>query len=141
VKADRSEITQTTAFGQAGVALGVRYLPLGRGQDVSKYAFLPRRVAPYVGGGLTFVRYTFQQQGEFVDFVDLSIFAHSFASDGWSVGSHLDAGADVQIWRMFFLSVGARYAWAHAGLSQDFVGFDGIDLAGLKSSTGVTIVF
>jgi hypothetical protein len=42
---------------------------------------------------------------------------------------------------MFFLDVAVRYAWAHSALDRDFEGFDGIDLAGFKSSTGLTIVF
>ena len=141
VKADRSEIAQTTTFNQAAFAVGARYFPIGRGQDISKYAFLPRRVVPYVGTGASFSHYSFLQTGEFVDFVDLSIFNHTFSSDGWAVGPHVDAGADVQIWRMFFVNVGARYTWAHANLSSDFVGFDGIDLAGFRSSTGITVVF
>jgi len=141
VKADRSEITQTTKFNQAAVAVGARYFPIGRGQDISKYAFLPRRVVPYVGAGASFTHYTFSQVGDFVDYVDLSIFSHSFSSDGWAVGPHVDTGADVQIWRMFFVNVGARYGWGHAKLSSDFVGFDGIDLSGFRSSTGITIVF
>lgn len=141
VKADRSEITQTTKFNQAAFAVGARYFPIGRGQDISKYAFLPRRVVPYVGAGASIAHYTFLQTGDFVDFVDLSIFNHTFSSDGWAVGPHVDTGADVQIWRMFFVNVGARYTWGHAKLSSDFVGFDGIDLSGFRSSTGMTIVF
>jgi hypothetical protein len=87
------------------------------------------------------VHYDFRQSGEFVDFVDLSIFPHTFQSGGWSVGPHVDGGADLQIWRMLFLNVGVRYAWAHSTLSPDFVGFEGIDLSGLRSSTGITVVF
>ena len=141
VKADRSSIAQTTQLDQAAIGVGVRYLPIGRGQTISRYAFLPRRLTPYVGAGASFAHYTFEQRGEFVDFVDLSIFNHSFRSTGWSVGPYVDGGADLQIWRMFFFSAALRYAWAHSPLSRDFEGFDGIDLAGFKSSTGVTIVF
>lgn len=141
VKADRSSIAQTTEFDQATLGFGIRYLPLGRGQTISQYAFLPRRVTPFVGAGASVVHYNFQQSGEFVDFVDLSIFPHSFQSGGWSLGPHVDGGADLQIWRMFFLNVAARYAWAHSTLSRDFVGFEGIDLSGFKSSTGITVVF
>lgn len=141
VKADRSEIAQTTTFNQAAISTGVRFFPIGRGQDISKYAFLPRRLVPYVGAGASFEHYTFVQTGEFVDFVDLSIFNHTFSSDGWAIGPHVDTGADVQIWRMLFVNVGARYTWGHAKLSSDFVGFDGIDLSGFRSSTGITIVF
>src|SRR5215470_17640482 len=141
VKADRSEIAQTTKFNQGAFAVGARYFPVGRGQDISRYAFLPRRVVPYVGAGASLQHYSFLQTGEFVDFVDLSIFNHTFSSDGWAIGPHVETGADLHIWRMFFLSVGARYTWGHAKLSSDFVGFDGIDLSGFRSSTGITIVF
>ncbi len=141
VKADRSSITQKTQLNQGTVTFGARYLPMGRGQSISRFAFLPRRVAPFAGAGLSLVKYELLQSGEFVDFVDLSIFNHSFRSSGWSVGRYADAGADVQIWRMFFLNGSVRYVWANSDLSRDFVGFHGIDLSGFKSSTGVTIVF
>jgi hypothetical protein len=141
VKADRSEIRQSTQLGQGGIGVGVRYMPLGRGQAVSRFAFVPRRVVPYVGAGLNFGHYNLGQHGEFVDFVDLSIFNSSFQSDGWTVGSQVEAGADLQIWRMLYFNAGVRYVWAHAKLSDDFVGFDGIDLSGLKTSSGLVIVF
>jgi hypothetical protein len=141
VRADRSEITQTTELGQAALGVGVRYMPLGRGQSISRYAYLPRRVVPYVGAGLNFEHYKFWQYGDFVDFVDSSIFSHSFQSAGWSVGSQVEAGADIQIWRVLYVNAGMRYVWAHAKLSDDFVGFDGIDLSGLKTSSGLVIVF
>jgi hypothetical protein len=141
VKADRTSITQTTQFDQATLGVGVRYWPIGRGETISRFSYLPRRLAPFVGAGTSFVHYTFEQRGEFVDFVDLSIFNHSFQSAGWAIGPHVDGGADLQIWRMFFLDVAVRYAWAHSALGRDFEGFDGIDLAGFKSSTGLTIVF
>src|SRR5262245_796192 len=141
VKANRSSITQTTQFDQVALGAGIRYLPIGRGQTISRFAFLPRRITPFVGAGASIVHYNFLQRGEFVDFVDLSIFSHTFKSTGWSVGPHVDGGADLQIWRMFFLTAAVRYAWAHSTLSRDFEGFDGIDLAGFKRSTGVTIVF
>ena len=141
VKADRSEITQTTELGQTAIAVGMRFMPLGRGELISRYAFVPRRLVPYVGAGLNVARYKFWQHGEFVDFVDHSIFNHSFLSNGWSVGSQVEAGADLQIWRMLYFNAGVRYAWARARLNSDFVGFDGIDLSGLKTSSGVVIVF
>src|SRR5262249_13573980 len=106
VKADRSEITQTTELGQTAIAVGVRFMPLGRGQSISRYAYVPRRVVPYVGAGLNVARYKFSQQGEFVDFVDLSIFSHSFLANGWSVGSQVEAGADLQIWRILYFTAG-----------------------------------
>jgi hypothetical protein len=39
------------------------------------------------------------------------------------------------------VKVDARYGWAHADLDSDFVGFHGIDLAGFRESTGISVVF
>jgi hypothetical protein len=141
VKPDRSSIAQTTRFNQSTVAAGIRFSPTGRGREVSRYAFIPRRVTPYVGAGLNLVYYTFAQHGQFVDFVDLKIFNDSFTSSGWAAGPYLQAGADVQVWRRLFMNASARYAWTHASLDSDFVGFHGIDLAGFKGSTGISVVF
>jgi hypothetical protein len=141
VKPDRSPIAQTTRLDQSTFAVGGRFLPAGRGRDVSRYAFIPRRVTPYVGAGLNVVRYVFAQRGQFVDFVDLKIFNDVFTSNGWAAGPYTQAGADLQVWRRLFVNVDGRYAWVHSSLDSDFVGFHGIDLAGFKGSTGVSVVF
>jgi hypothetical protein len=141
VKPDRSSIAQTTRFDQSTIAGGVRFSPTGRGREVSHYAFIPRRVIPYVGAGLNLVHYAFEQRGQFVDFVDLKIFDDAFTSAGWAVGPYTQAGADLQVWRRLFVNVDARYAWMHSSLDAGFVGFHGIDLAGFRGSTGISVVF
>ena len=141
VKPDRSSIGQTTQFDQSTITAGIRFSPAGRGHEVSRYAFIPRRVTPYVGGGLNLVYYSFKQRGQFVDFVDLKIFDDAFKSDGWAAGPFVQTGADLQIWRRLFVNLDARYAWGHSSLDPDFVGFQGIDLAGFKGSTGISVVF
>jgi hypothetical protein len=40
-----------------------------------------------------------------------------------------------------YLAVEARYAWAKTDLSQDFVGFDPIDLSGLSVTGGFNLLF
>jgi hypothetical protein len=119
----------------------VRYSPLGRGRSISRYAFIPRRLVPYAGGGVTFAFYQFSQRGQFVDFSDLSIFTDRFASDGWTSGPYAHAGVDVQAWKRLFVTFDGRYTWLHSTLDSDFSGFDGIDLAGFRASTGISIVF
>ena len=141
VKADRTPIAQTTTLNQTTVGIGFRYSPLGRGREISNYAFLPRRIVPYVGAGASIVYSSFSQTGQFVDYVDLSIFNHVFRSTAWSAGPHVAGGADLQIWRVLFLNVAGRYAWVRSSLDADFVGFDGIDLAGFRGSTGISVVF
>jgi hypothetical protein len=141
VKPDRSPIAQTTRLNQSTVAAGIRFLPTGRGREVSRYAFIPQRVTPYMGAGINVVYYTFEQQGQFVDFVDLKIFNDRFSSNGWAAGPYLQAGADLRVWRRLFVNANARYGWTHASLDPDFVGFHGIDLAGFRGSTGISVVF
>src|SRR5262245_28223810 len=59
----RSELTQTNIAGSVRIAL------LDRGRAISRYAFVPRTVSPYVGAGAGMLYYKFTQQGDFVDFV------------------------------------------------------------------------
>lgn len=141
VTASRAAIEQTTKFNQKQVSAGVRLSPLGRGRQISQYAFIPARVAPYGGAGLTTAYYTFSQFGQFVDAKDFGIFNDQFASDGWAAGPYVNGGVDVQLWKRLYLSVEGRYTWMHGALDSDFSGFDGIDLAGFRGGTGINIVF
>jgi hypothetical protein len=138
---DSQPITQSTRLRQTTVSGGMRYSPLGRGRSVSRYAFIPRRVVPYAGAGATLGFYDFSQRGQFVDYADLSIFNDRFASDGTAVGPYVDGGVDLQVWKRLFVTFNARYTWLHADLGTDFSGFDGIDLAGFRGGSGISIVF
>jgi hypothetical protein len=141
VGSNAQPITQRTNLQQDALSVGMRYSPLGRGRNISRFAFIPRRVAPYVGGGFTAAYYDFSQQGQFVDAKDLSIFTDRFASNGWSFGPYVNGGADVQVWKRLYVSFDGRYSWLHSGLDSDFSGFDGIDLAGFRASSGISVVF
>ncbi len=134
-------ITQTTRLEQKGVILGLRYLPLGSGRRISRLAFIPRRVTPYAGAGVTATFYSFSQRGQFVDFTDRSIFTDAFVSDGWAFGPFVRGGAELQVWKRLYVAVDGRYGWLHGALDSDFSGFDGIDLAGFRASTGFGIAF
>ena len=50
-------------------------------------------------------------------------------------------GVDVKITNRFYVSGEVRHTWAQATLKQDFVGFDEIDLAGLRLTGGIQFVF
>lgn len=141
VASNGQPIAQTTRLQQTGVTLGLRYLPLGSGQRISRLAFIPRRVTPYVGAGAVAGFYNFSQRGQFVDFTDRSIFTDAFVSNGWTFGPFVHGGAELQVWKRLYVSVDGRYGWLHGGLDSDFSGFDGIDLAGFRASTGFGIAF
>ena len=141
IASNAQAITQRTELTQRAFTVGARYSPIGRGLAISRFAFIPRRIAPYVGGGALVTYYRFSQQGQFVDAADLSIFTDRFYSDGWSVGPYVNGGADVQVWRHLYVTFDGRYSWAHSSLGTDFQGFDGIDLAGFRASSGFSVVF
>ena len=135
-------ITQQNQLRQSGLSTGIRFTPGGRGHRISNYAFIPRRITPFGGAGMSVAYYSFSQQGQFVDYTDLAIFTDRFTSDGWSVGPYLQGGADVQAWKHLFITFDARYTWMRSDhLDADFTGFEGIDLAGFRGGTGISIVF
>ena len=134
-------ITQSTSIVQTNVSGSVRFALLSPGRAVSQYAFVPRAVTPYVGGGGGFCYYGLTQQGDFVDFVTLRVFKDTFKSNGWSPSGHVLGGVDVRWWKSLFVTVEARYMWAHGELDKDFIGFDGIKLDGFRLSSGISVFF
>lgn len=112
-----------------------------RGREVSRYAFVPARVRPYAGAGGGLVWYELEQSGDFVDIVDLSIFSAVLRSSAWGLAAQAFGGAEVGLSPRIFLSFEARYLWADADLSGDFVAFAPIDLSGLRATGGVHVSF
>lgn len=134
-------IAQTTRFRQTGVRAGLRWSPFSRGQRISRLAFIPRRAVPFVDAGVATTFYSWSQAGQFVDPGTFAVFNDRFDSDGWATGPYAGGGVDLQLYRVVYLTVHARYTWLHGSLGSDFSGFDGIDLSGLRTSTGFTVVF
>jgi hypothetical protein len=134
-------IDQRTVLSQTNLSGSVRIALVDPGRSISRLAYVPRALTPYVGGGAGLFFYEFQQSGDFVDFETLRVFVDSFRSQGWTPSAHVFGGADLRIWRSLFLDVEGRFVWAHADLEADFVGFDGIDLDGMRFSTGARVVF
>lgn len=134
-------INQSTTLRQSNVSGSLRFNLLPRGQSVSRFAWIPRSVTPYVGAGGGAVWYKFEQNGDFVDFVDNSVFTDYFVSSGFTPSAHVFGGADLHLYRILFLSAEGRYVWAHAKLGKDFVDFDPIDLTGFRLSTGLHVMF
>jgi hypothetical protein len=134
-------ITQETALTEMNLGGSIRLTLLPRGREVSRLAWVPRRFVPYVGGGGGALWYQFKQSGDFVDFVDLSVFSDEFESSGWTPSLHAFGGFDMRLRPRLFLTVEGRYVWADAELSRDFVDFEEIDLAGFRLAAGVNILF
>ena len=141
VDSDGLPIAQTTRLAQAPVGGTVRFWLTPRGREIGRFAWVPSRVSVYAGAGGGALWYEFTQLGDFVDFVDLSVFTDVLQSSGWTASGHVLAGASVTLARRLFLSVEARYRWATTAMSGDFVGFDIMDLSGVQPTVGVEFVF
>lgn len=137
----RLPITQTTGLKESHIAASVRWSLLPSGRRVSRFAWIPRTVTPFVGAGAGAIKYTFEQYGSFVDYQTLRVFNSTFRSEGWAPSAHAFAGADIRVYRKIYLAGEARYTWSSATLSQDFEDFDPITLAGVRVGGSLKLVF
>jgi hypothetical protein len=138
---DDLPIEQDTRFTRIPLTLGVKAYPWERGRRISRFAWVPKRWAPYVGGGAGVVWYRFDQIGDFVDFETLEIFSSEFESRGSTPLAYLSAGVDVSLGSRWLVSGEGRYAWAGTEMERDFVDFDNIDLAGFRMTAGFSVRF
>ena len=141
VGSDGLPIAQTSRLAQTNFAGGVKFALLPPGQRISRYAWIPRTIVPYVSAGAGMMYHRFSQDGEFVDFVDLSIFRANLESSGWAPSAYVAGGADIRVYNRIYVGIEGKYLVAHDSLQEDFAGFEGIDLAGFRFGTGVHVAF
>jgi hypothetical protein len=134
-------IEQTTELATTSLTGGVRYALAPPGREVSRLVWVPSKVVPFVGAGAGAVFYRFRQYGDFVDFVDRSIFYDAFRAAGWTPTAYAYGGVDLQLHRGLYATVQGRYTKAAGELGTDFVNFDPIDLSGFRLSAGINILF
>jgi hypothetical protein len=134
-------IEQTTQFTRLPVTVGVRQYLIAPGRSVGRYAWIPTRVAPFVGAGGGMMYHRFKQEGDFIDFETFDVFRSQFTSSGWAPTAYALAGVDYSLGGRFALTAQARYVWSRAELSTDFSGFEKLDLSGMATSAGLTIRF
>jgi hypothetical protein len=138
---DDLPVEQTTRFERAPVTANVKAYLLPRGRSIGRYAWLPARVAPYMGAGGGGMWYRFRQEGEFVDFRTQRIFRDQLESTGWAPTAQAFAGADLSLTPRLALTADTRYTWAKTGLGVAFEEFDPIDLSGLSATVGFSVRF
>jgi hypothetical protein len=141
VGTDDLPISQTTEFTRTALSAGGKVYLTPRGRSVSRFAWIPSEVAPWVGGGVGYVWYDFAQDGEFVDFETFDIFIDRFTSDSSAPMAFLSGGLDWAIAPRWIVTAQGRYSWASSAMDSDFVGFDDIDLSGFQASLGLGIRF
>jgi opacity protein-like surface antigen len=138
---NRLPITQTTDLRGLNISGSLRYALVPRGREVGRLAWIPTSVVPYVGAGGGAFWFQLKQRGDFVDFVDLSVFGDVFQASGWTPSAHVFGGTDIQLYRRLFLSLEGRYIWAAGNMGAEWVDFDPIDLSGFRIGTGINVLF
>ena len=134
-------ITQTTGLQEYQVAANLRWSLVPSGRRISRFAWIPRTVTPFMGAGAGAIKYRFEQYGRFVDFQTFKVFNSSFRSEGWAPSAHAFVGADLRVYRRIYVTGEARYTWSSAPLGEDFVDFDPISLAGVRVGGSLKLVF
>jgi opacity protein-like surface antigen len=143
----RVPIQQTTELSEMNFTASAKLSLLSRGRRVSRLAWIPRTVIPYIGAGAGYGKYSLRQNGDFADQGNLNVrgdetvFSDSFRSEGWAPVFHAFGGTDVQLYRRLMLSLEGRYTWKKADLSADYVGYEPIDLGGFRLGAGIHFSF
>lgn len=143
----RIPIQQVTELSEMNFAVSAKFSVLPRGRSVSRLAWIPRTIVPYVGAGAGYGRYSLRQNGDFADqgnpnvLGDETVFSDTFRSDGWAPLFQAFGGTDVQVFRRLVLSLEGRYTWKQADLSADYVGYEPIDLGGFRFGAGIHFSF
>jgi hypothetical protein len=132
-------IRQTTTFKRVPVTANLRAYLVPRGREIGRLAWIPSNVVPWIGAGGGFMWYQFKQQGDFVDLSNLNIYSDSFDSNGWTPTLQGMGGVDINLSTRLAFTADLRYNWARATLSQDFVGYNKIDLSGVSTALGFTV--
>lgn len=137
-------IEQSTRFRRVPLTIGLKYYLMDRGRDVSQFAYIPSRYAPYIGVGVGAMYYRFGQNGDFVDFNtdNLEVFTADIQDSGWTPTVNGTVGFDYGLGPWLVLSTQGRYDWARARLDpKQFEGYEKIDLTGFAGSVGFRVRF
>ena len=135
-------IEQVTRLQRTPVAVGLRYALTSPGDRISKFAWIPARITPWVGGGAGVMSYKFRQTGDFVDFQTLNVFSDTYEASGWAPMAYANIGTELRLTTRFSLMADLRYTAARGNLNSTrgvFSGFEKIDLSGGAASLGLTL--
>jgi len=141
VDQDDFPIEQVTELRLIPATVGAKYYLSNRGRTLGRFAWVPARMAPFVGGSVGVMSYRFEQTGDFIDFATNDIFVDRFLSEGESFLARALAGINISLSKQFVFTAEARYGWASGDLGRDFSGFDRMDLDGLQLVGGLAVRF
>lgn len=140
---DNLPIEQVTELRIIPITVSGKYYFNDRGRRVGRFAWVPNSFAPYVGAGIGFAAYRFEQYGEFVDEQSptLDIYSARLLSDGTAPMGRVLAGIALSLGKQFELTGEGRYTFASADMSREFFGYGPIDLNGFQAVVGIGVRF
>ncbi len=131
-------IEQSTRLRRVPISLGVRYALTAPAEQIGKFAWIPSRVTLWAGAGAGGMDYDFSQVGDFVDFETLNVFRDELTSSGVAPMVYGSLAGELKLSTRMSLTADVRYTYARARLSDDFLGFNKIDLSGTAATMGFT---
>lgn len=149
INGQRVPIRNQTSFTRLPITANLRYYLLPRGESLSRFAWVPTRVAPYVGIGGGTARASFRQEGDVVLALgdwregqpDPPIERVERSASSWTPVAHALAGATFSFSPRLGLTTEARYTAVGKADAQDvyFGRADRMDLRGVTGTVGLTI--
>jgi hypothetical protein len=132
-------IRQTTSFQRVPLTVGGRYFLAPQGERIGHLAWVPNRVAPFVGGGLGAIWYRFRQYGDFIalNSATKDVYSDDLSSSDWALAAYAEAGVDITLTPRIFLTGEGRYTWSRGHVGADYYGFGRMDLSGVAVTVGV----
>lgn len=130
-------IEQVTTHSRLPFTVSARYYLRDRGRSLSRFAWVPSRLVPYVGAGAGGNVYRFEQDGDFFDVETLDVFYDQLVSDGTAPFVHFFSGVEFAMGPRFVLTAEGRYSWSSGPMDRAFEGFENIDLSGFQILAGV----
>lgn len=138
---DDLPIEQRTTFRRIPITAGLKLHLRPEGRTVSKLAWVPSKLSPYIAAGGGMMYYLFKQDGEFVDYKTLKVFGTSLKSTDVSAMAFGSVGTTYSLTPHIGLNAELRYEHARGALSSDFRGFSPIDLSGVGLTAGFLFRF
>ncbi|WP_411281815.1 hypothetical protein [Gemmatimonas sp.] len=141
VDTDNLPIEQRTTFRRIPITAGLKLHLRPEGRTVSKLAWVPSKLSPYVAAGGGMMYYLFKQDGDFVDYQTRDVFSTTLRSSDVSAMAFGSVGTTYSLTTHVGLNAELRYEHARGALSSDFRDFSPIDLSGVGLTAGFLFRF
>ena len=136
-------IEQTTTFRRIPISIGLKQYLTSTGRSIGRFAWIPSRVAPYIGGGVGINQWRYAEVGEFID-TDGFIFRDTttYIATGTTVGPVILGGVRFPIGSRGS-GLGGEIRWQGGNADLPNIGFFGtkLDLGGFNYLFTVNIGF